>query len=155
MRSGLPRVGVSARKASVRDFFARYYWAYHDLTRHPEADRTALLEFFAVPLTVTTPETHLALTSPEAVVRSIGRQMDRLRQQPYERSIPVRSDFRILNRRSALAEVDWARTSRLGQEVSRLHLLYLVTETEVGTRITSMVVLGQSPEDVRGADGPD
>ena len=149
MRSGLSRTGVAERKQAVREFFAHYYWTYHELVRGGSDEFDLLFGFFAVPMTVTTRETHRCLRDAAAVRAAFSDNIRRLRAQRYERAIPVRSDFRILNDRACLAEVDWVRTGSRGEEVSRLRMAYLVAETAEGLRIVSMVVLGEPPEDVR------
>jgi hypothetical protein len=149
MRSGLTREGVAAHKAAIREFFTRYHAAFHAIIQEGSDDLDPLLEFFSVPLTITTRETHLTLQSGDAILAAFRDNVARQRQGNYERSVPERMEFRILNDRSFLAEVDWVRTGKMGQEFSILRMLYLGAETDQGLRITSLVILGEPPEDVR------
>jgi hypothetical protein len=156
MRSGLTREGVATHKAAVREFFTRYHEAFHTIIQGGSDDLQPLLDFFTVPLTITTRETHLTLQSGDAILAAFRDNIGRQRQQKYERSVPERMDFRILNDRAFLGEVEWVRKGRLGQEYSILRMLYLGIETDEGLRITNLVILGEPPDDVRvHADAPD
>jgi hypothetical protein len=149
MRSGLTREGVAAHKAAARDFFARYHEAFHAIIVGGSDDLQPLLEFFTVPLTITTRETHLLLTTGDAILAAFRDNAVRQREQHYERSVPERMEFRILNERAFLAEAHWVRTGKLGQEQSTLRMLYLGAITDEGMRIVNLVVLGDPPDDVR------
>jgi hypothetical protein len=161
MRSGLTREGVAAHKAAIREFFARYHEAFHSIIVGGSDDLEPLLEFFTVPLTITTRETHLTLATGDAILAAFRDNVGRQRQQRYERSVPERMEFRILNDRAFLAEAHWVRTGRLGQEQSILRMLYLGALTDDGMRIVNLVVMGDPPDDVRvhqddaGAPGDD
>lgn len=158
MRSGLTREGVTAHKAALRDFFTRYHEAFHTIIQKGSDDLEPLLEFFAVPLTVTTRETHLTLLSGHAILAAFRANVHLQRQGGYEKSVPERMEFRILNDKAFLAEVDWVRTGKMGQEHSILRMLYLGAETDTGLRIINLVILGEPPDDVRvpddGQEGP-
>lgn len=153
MRSGLTREGVAANKAAIRDFFTRYHAAFHAVIQEGSDDLEPLLEFFAVPLTVTTRETHVVLSSAEEILAAFKGNVARQRRQASMRSVPERQDLRVLNDKAFLAEVDWVRKGKLGQEVSTLRMLYLGSETEAGLRITALVILGEPPDDVRVRTG--
>lgn len=140
---------VGERQAQIRDFFARYYWMYHGFRNNQRDDLDVLTDFFAVPVTITTAEVHLCLRSPNALKAALRRHIDRLRLQPFERSVPIRTEFRVLNHKAALADVEWARTAERGVEVSRLSALYVLADTDQGWRIVNMVVRGRPPDDVR------
>jgi hypothetical protein len=149
MRSGLTREGVGTHKAAVREFFTRYHEAFHAIIQGGSDDLQPLLEFFTVPLTITTRETHLTLLSGDAILAAFRDNVDRQRQQKYERSVPERMDFRILNDRAFLGEVEWVRKGKLGRAHSILRMLYLGVETDDGLRITNLVIMGELPDDVR------
>lgn len=149
MRSGLTREGVAAHKAVIRDFFTRYHEAFHTIIQGGSDDLTPLLDFFTVPLTITTRETHLTLLSGDAILAAFRDNVGRQRQQGYERSVPERMDFRILNDKSFLGEVEWVRTGKMGQEHSILRMLYLGAQTDDGLRIVNLVIMGEPPDDVR------
>jgi hypothetical protein len=149
MRSGLTREGVAANKAAIREFFSRYHEAFHTVIQGESDDLNPLLDFFAVPLRVTTRETHVLLSSPEAIIAAFSDNVARQRKQQYMRSVPERMDVRVLNDKAFLAEADWVRKGKLGQELSTLRMLYLGAELDGGLRIIELVILGEPPEDVR------
>lgn len=149
MRSGLSRGEVTAHKALVRDFFARYHETFEGIIRSGSDDLTPLLGYFALPLTVTTRETHLVITDAPALFEVFGTNVARQRAQHHERSVQERSDLRVLNDRAFLAEVDWVRRGKRGEPLSTLRMLYLGAETDAGPRIVHLVVVGEPPEDAR------
>jgi hypothetical protein len=147
MRPGLTRTEVTERKGEIRQFFAEYYAAFDEAVRDDAPDIGKLIDFFTVPLTIITGETHVCLATPDAMGAALKINIDRLRALRFERSVPERSDFRLLNDKACLLEVEWARKGLTGAVESTLRLLYLIADTSLGWRIVTMVVMGEPPNE--------
>jgi hypothetical protein len=126
--------------AEVRAWFESYLRAYAACCRGDTDDARQLLEYFGVPLLLTTDATAVALTSDDDVVDAVGQQIERLRAAGYERTETLDSDTTMLNATTAIhrAHFSWLRSD--GSEIARMRLAYVITHGVSGRRISALVV---------------
>jgi hypothetical protein len=126
--------------AEVRAWFESYLRAYAACCRGDCDDARQLLEYFGVPLLLTTDATAVALTSDDDVVDAVGQQIERLRAAGYDRTERLESETTTLNATTALhrAYFSWLRAD--GSEIARMRLAYVITHGVSGRRISALVV---------------
>jgi hypothetical protein len=136
------RYGPGVDGIQVSRWFAEYLDAFAACGRG-ERDTATLLDFYAVPLLVTTDEGFFVLTSGEQVVATAQQQVDEIRAASYGRSEIKTEKVTVLNATSALYEGTIARQRDDGGEIGRLTATYLVTEGKDGRRISVLAVHGR------------
>ena len=105
-----------------------------------ERDTAALLEYFGVPLLLTTGGGYFALTTEEMVVAGLRPQVDQMRAAGYARSEIVGAEVSVLNASSALFHGKISRQRDDGSEISLLVATYLVTDGPAGRRFSVLAV---------------
>ena len=105
-----------------------------------ESDTGSLLEYYGVPLLLTTDTGFFALTSDDQVVVALQPQVDGMRAAAYDRGEILKSEVTVLNFTSALYRGTFSRQRSDGGEISRLTATYLVTDGAVGRRISVLAV---------------
>ena len=102
----------------------------------------SMLEFYGLPLLITTDGGFFPLASAEQVVAGVGPQIAAMRRAGFDRSEVLGTDVTVLNRTSALVRgtFSWQRAD--GSEINRLTASYLVTEGPAGKRISVLAVHG-------------
>ena len=128
------------RVADAGAWLDDYLSAFAALGRGELDDPRLLLDYYAVPLLLTTDDAALALTTEDDVVDAVRRQIAGLRDAGYDRSQTIRSELSVLNARAALyaAEFSWRRAD--GSEIGRLAATYLITVGTRGRRISALIV---------------
>jgi hypothetical protein len=126
--------------AEVRAWFESYLRAFAACCRDDSDDVRELMEYYGVPLLLTTDATVLALTTEDDVVESVGQQIERLRAAGYDRTETLDSETTMLNATTALhrAYFSWLRAD--GSEIARMRLAYVITHGVSGRRISVLVV---------------
>ena len=126
--------------ALIRAWFESYLRAYAACCRGDSEDARQPLEYFGVPLLLTTDATAVALTSDDDVVGAVGQQIERLRAAGYDRTETLESETTMLNATTALhrAYFSWLRAD--GSEIARMRLAYVITHGVSGRRISALVV---------------
>ena len=124
----------------VREWFEHYLRVYAACCRGDSDDPRQLLEYFGVPLLLTTDETAVALTSEDDVVAALGQQVDRLRAAGYARTDTLESETTILNASTALHRARFAWLRADDSEIARMGLAYVITHGVSGRRISALVV---------------
>ena len=126
--------------AEVRAWFECDLRAYAACCRGDSDNARQLLEYFGVPLLLTTDATAVALTSDDDVINAVGQQIERLRAAGYERTETLDSDTTMLNATTALhrAHFSWLRAD--GSEIARMRLAYVIAQGVSGRRISALVV---------------
>ncbi|GAA2281713.1 hypothetical protein GCM10010430_79630 [Kitasatospora cystarginea] len=137
----MSRTDLSLVEENAKQWFERYATTFIELAGSGATDATPLLEYFAVPLTMTTSTAHLTVTTTEQLTAALGQEILALCEADYGSSQALDQMIRVLNDRSALIEVTWARYTRAGSEFQRTRVLYLVARTAEGWRITAASVL--------------
>jgi hypothetical protein len=121
----------------VNRWFADYLEAFAACGRG-ERDATSLLDYYGVPLLLSTDEGFTALTSEDQVTAAAQQQIDAMRAAHYHNSDVVGSDVTVLNATSALYRGAFSRRRADGSEIGRLTVTYLVTDGPVGRRISAL-----------------
>jgi hypothetical protein len=128
------------RVADARAWFDDYLSAFGALGRGELDDPRLLLDYYAVPLLLTTDDAALALTTEDDVVDAVRRQIAGLRDAGYDRSQTIRSELSVLNARTALYAAEFSRRRADGSEIGRLAATYLITVGTRGRRISALIV---------------
>lgn len=124
----------------VRAWFENYLRVYAACCRGDSDDTRQLLEYFGVPLLLTTNETAVAITSEDEVVGAVGQQIDRLRAAGYARTETLDSETTMLNASTALHRAHFAWLRADDSEIAQMGLAYLITHGVSGHRISALVV---------------
>lgn len=137
----VPHTDLSAVEADARAWFDEYVTTFIGLAAAGRTDPAPLLDYFAVPITMTTDGAHTVLTSGAALVAGLTHELQTLREAGYGGSEALDLEVRALNERSALIEVTWARSDGSGREFQRVRVLYLAARTDDGWRTTASAIL--------------
>ncbi|WP_327412077.1 DUF6841 family protein [Streptomyces sp. NBC_01233] len=137
----MPHRDLSAVEADVRSWFDQYVSTFIGLAAAGRTDPAPLLDYFAVPITMTTDAAHMVLTSTDALTAGLANELQALRDAGYGGSTALDHQVRALNERSALVEVTWARNDTGGREFQRVRVLYLAARTVAGWRTTASAIL--------------
>jgi hypothetical protein len=130
---------VAVDGSDVSMWFGEYLQAFAACGRG-ERDTATLLNYYGVPLLLTTDDGFFALTSGEQVVAAIQQQIDGMRAVGYARSEIIGSEVTMLNSKSALYLGTFARYKSDDSEIGRLTATYLVTDGPAGRRISVLAV---------------
>jgi hypothetical protein len=123
----------------VRRWFGEYLDMFAACGR-AEREAGSLLEYYGVPLLLTTDSGFFALTSDDQVVAALQPQVDGMLAAAYDRTEILDSDVTVLNSTSALYRGTFSRQRSDGGEISRLTATYLVTDSQAGRRISVLAV---------------
>lgn len=93
-----------------------------------QLDPAAMLEFYGVPLLMTSGQGALDLTSEAAVAAALEDQVAQLRATGYHDSVTLRCEHTLINRHSASIHGEFSRRRADGTEIGRLSATYLVAE---------------------------
>lgn len=137
----MPHTDLSAVAADAGAWFDRYVTTFIGLAADGRTDPAPLLEFFAVPITMTTDAVHLVLSTEEALTAGLTSELQSLRDADYGGSTALDLEVRALNERSVLIEVTWARNDSTGAEFQRVRVLYLAARTVAGWQTTASAIL--------------
>ena len=131
---------VPVEVTGIRAWFDEYLRAFAACGRGDSDDLEVLLQYYGVPLLLSTDEAALTLTTADEVLSVARRQFEGLRAENYDRSEALNSEVVALNATSALSTVDFSRRRKDGSEIGRLRATYLITDGENGRRISALVV---------------
>lgn len=137
----MPHTDLSAVEADARAWFDQYVTTFIGLAAAGRTDPAPLLDYFAVPLTMTTDTAHSVVTSTAELVGGLTHELQTLRDADYGGSKALDLDVRALNERSTLIEVTWVRNDSSGREFQRVRVLYLAAGTDAGWRTTASAIL--------------
>ncbi len=126
----------------MRRWFDEYLGAFAACGRG-ESDTSSLLAYYGVPLLVTTDDGFFALTTDDRVVAMVERQVEGMRAAAYDRTETLDSQLAILNRNSAVYRATFSRRRRDDSEIGRLTATYLITDGQLGLRISVLAVHGR------------
>ena len=124
---------------AISQWFGEYLDAFAACGRG-EADTASLLEYYGVPMLITTADGFYALTTDDQVVAAMQPQVDGMRAAFYDHSVMLDSAVTILNATSALLHATFSRQRSDGNEIQRLTGTYLVTEGATGRRISVLAI---------------
>ena len=123
----------------VRRWFGEYLDVFAACGRG-ERDTASLLEYYAVPLLITTDDGFFGLTTDDQVVAAVQPQIDGMRAANFDHSDVVDSDITVLNATSALYRATFSRQRSDDGEIGRFTATYLVTDGAEGRRISVLAV---------------
>ena len=126
-------------KKGVARWFADYLEAFAACGRG-EQDAASLLDYYGVPLLLTSDEGFAALTSEDQVTAAAQRQIDAMRAVDYHHSEVLGSEMTVLNATSTLCRGAFSRRRADGTEIGRLTVTYLVTDGTAGRRISVLAL---------------
>ncbi len=124
---------------AISQWFGEYLDAFAACGRG-EADTASLLEYYGVPMLITTADGFYALTTDDQVVAATQPQVDGMRAAFYDHSVMLDSEVTILNSTSALLHATFSRQRSDGNEIQRLTGTYLITEGATGRRISVLAI---------------
>jgi hypothetical protein len=105
-----------------------------------ERNATSLLAYYGVPLLLATDDGFIALTSEDQIIAVAKQQTDGMRAAAYNHSDVLHSEVTVVNATSAVYRGEFSRVRADGDEINRLTVTYLVTDSPVGRRISALVV---------------
>lgn len=126
--------------AVLSAWFDQYLTTFAALARGDSDDTDELLQYYALPLLVTTNDAAQVLSTAEDVTDFARRQAERLRAVNYDHSTMLGGAVRPLNASTALYETTFARERADGSEIARLGVTYLIAEADEGLRIFVLAV---------------
>ena len=127
--------------STIREMFDRYCATFVDLAAGKRSDVEALLNFYGAPLRFIGPTFHMVMRDNAAITGrdGIGGELERLHAAHLVGSTLDKFEPRVLNQRAALVDTTWLRRGADGNLIARYGVVYLVTLTPKGWRITSAV----------------
>lgn len=126
--------------SDVREWFDAYLDAFAACGRADHDELDGLLEFYDVPLLLTTDERVSMLGTRADVLRAVQRQVDGMRAADYARSDVLESHVEVLNHVSAIFRGHFSRRRRDGGEIGTLRATYVITDGLPGRRISALIV---------------
>lgn len=127
----------------LRAWFDDYLHAFAACARR-EADVRSLLAFYAVPLTVTTDDGAVVLTSEDRVISTVQGQVEALHAQGFGATVVEGFVVTPINASSALLSAAMSRRDAAGDELNVVAMTYLITDGPDPRRIAVMAVHGGS-----------
>jgi hypothetical protein len=126
--------------ADIRAWFDEYLRTFATCGRGESQDLRTLMQYYGVPLLLSSDEAAVALTTEDEVLNAVRRQIEGMRAAAYDRSETLRSEMVALNATSALHTAEFSRQRTDGSEIGRLRATYLITVGPHGRRISALVV---------------
>ena len=126
--------------ADIRAWFNEYLAVFAACGRRESDDLRALLQYYGVPLLLTTDEAAVALATEDEILNAVRRQIEGMRAAGYNRSETLSSDLVAINATSALHTAEFSRQRADGTEIGRLRATYLITVGPKGRRISALAV---------------
>jgi hypothetical protein len=127
--------------SQLRDFFQHYGATFVELAVGKRSDVDALLQFYGAPLRFIGSTFHIVMKDNAEITGAdgMGGEIDRLRRAGFAGSTLDRCQINVLNPRAALVDALWLRRDGAGALMARFAVIYLVSLTTEGWRITSAV----------------
>ncbi len=127
-------------EADVRRWYAEYLEAFAQCGRG-ERPTSDLIEYYGVPMTLTTNDSAATYTTVEEAVGWASDQAAGMQAAGYLRTDEWRlAKVTVLNDTTALYDVGLARIGADGSEISRFAFTYLIVDGTAGRRIAALVV---------------
>lgn len=125
---------MATTQDDVEQWFDRYVETFMQVVQADHTDPEPLLEFFSVPMTLTTATGHQPITDRKAMAAALSQELQTLKAADFAGSSGQDRHCRILHDRAALIEVIWSRHDHKAREFQRIHALYLCALTDNGWR---------------------
>jgi hypothetical protein len=127
-------------EVGIRAWFDEYLTALAIRGRGESDDLQAFLEYFDVPLLVTTDDAARTLADPDDVMAFAQQQIEGMRAASYHHTETLDSEVTALNATSALYRAKFARRRADGSEIGRLDATYLLTAGPAGLRMSAIAI---------------
>ncbi|MGC0334925.1 hypothetical protein RKD23_008002 [Streptomyces sp. SAI-170] len=137
----MTHTALAAVANEAQAWFDSYVETFIALAAKGSTDPAPLLDYFSVPISMTTGTAHTVLTSADALSQGLAHELGALRDADYGGSKALDPVVRVLNERAAQIEVTWARQDSQGREFQRVRVLYLAARTDAGWRTVASVIL--------------
>ncbi len=124
----------------VGAWFDEYLRAFAACGRGESDDLRVLLEYYGVPLFLTSDAAAVALVTEDDVLDAVREQVAGMRAAGYHRSETLHFETIPLNATSAIHMAGFARRRADGGEIGRLRIGYLLTDGPSGLRISALAV---------------
>jgi len=126
-------------RAEAERWFRKYLDVFAACGRG-ENEPATLLTYYGVPLSLSTDDGFVALTTGDAVVSMAQRQVEGMRASEYDHSNVLDLEISPLNSVTAICRGTFSRRRGDESEISALTATYLVTGTPDNLRISALVV---------------
>lgn len=125
----------------VRSFVEHYALTFVELVLEKQTNIAVLLNFFSAPLRVIGSNFNLVMSSNDAMIgeNALGGEIKRLRQAGFATSKLDQYQVNIITPEVVLVDTVWLRYDVTGALMARIGVIYLVTMTTDGWRITSVI----------------
>jgi hypothetical protein len=130
---------VAVDSDDVSQWFGDYFDAFAACGRG-ERGIDSLLDYYGVPLLLTTDGGFFPLMSADQVVAAVQPQIDGMRAAGYARTEMLTAEITALNATSALYRGAFSYHRSDGAEIRRVTLTYVVTDGAGGRRISALAV---------------
>ncbi len=134
-------------KVEVDRWFDSYMVEFGAVNRGDVKDVRCLLEYYGVPLLISTDAGCPALTDEAQVLAFVQQQVEGMRSAGYDRSDELTAETTVLNGSCALHRGRFSRLRADGSEIAQLACTYLITDSSAGHRISAIVVHSGQPLD--------
>ena len=124
-------------------WFDEYLRAFAACGRGESEDLRILLQYYGLPLLLTTDEAAVALTTENEILNALRPQVEGMRAARYDRTETLSSEVVEINATSALHTAEFSRQRADGAEIGRLRASYLITVGPNGRRISALAVHGR------------
>lgn len=124
----------------IRSWYDGYLRAFTACGRGDSDDVRTLLEYYGVPLLLTTDEGALALTTEDEVLDAARKQVEALRAADYDRSEPLDAETTAVNAATAIHTAAFVRRRADGTEIGRLRATYLIADVRDGRRMFALAI---------------
>jgi hypothetical protein len=126
----------------LQGFFAAYNNTFAALSRGERTDGRAMLDFYAVPVTMAGDAGATLVDDESTLVGSVMATAADLATVDYDRSEQESFTARVVNQRTAVVDIGFVRRTGSGAALGRLHTTFVVVRGDAGWRI---VVLATTP----------
>jgi hypothetical protein len=124
----------------TRDWFEEYVGVFEACGRGASDDISRLMNYYGVPLLLTTEASAVALMTEQEVLDVMADQISAMRVAGYERSETLDSETTSINATTALHTGEFSRRRADGSEIGRIRATYLIIDSGHGRRICALAV---------------
>ena len=124
----------------TREWFEEYVRVYEARGRGASDDISRLMDYYGVPLLLTTEATAVALMTEQDILAAVHNQISGMRAAGYDRSETLDSETTSINATTALHTAAFSRRRADGSEIGRIRATYLIIDSERGRRISALAV---------------
>ena len=125
----------------LRIFFRAYNDTFAALSRGERTDGRAMLDFYGVPVAMTSDAGTRVVDDPSVLVATVMATAAELATQDYDRSEQESFSARVVNERTAAVDIGFVRRDRSGSAMGRLHTHFVVVRGDAGWRIVVLAAV--------------